>query len=194
MVLPWSLCSVVPSIRCFPTVRSSAVSLLPARWYPSPHSSACLILAWISGLLLSYSGLPSARSHHIQLSFSCWPWFLLIIQGCGIFLCVWGYSVTLPQAQFALSIISDPMHQPGDPEISSPSTGTQHSMVVGRMEKLALGPLSISAWIGWYPCAHVRACHLPPETFPLTNQTHPSSPTSTIIQKFPPHAFPHTAC
>lgn len=29
---------------CFPTVRSSAVSLLPARWYLSPHSSACLII------------------------------------------------------------------------------------------------------------------------------------------------------
>ena len=36
----------------------------------------------------------------------------------------------------------------GDPEVSSPSTGTQHSMVVGRMEKLALGPLSVSTWIG----------------------------------------------
>ena len=101
----------------------------------------------------------------------------------------------LSQARFALSIISDLVHQPGDPEVSSPSAGTQHSMVVGRTEKPASGPPSVSAWIGWYPCAHVQACHSPPETFPLTNQTHPSSsPTSTIIQKFPPRTSPHTAC
>ena len=100
----------------------------------------------------------------------------------------------LSRARFALSIIKDPMHQPGDPEVSSPSTGTQRSMVVGRMETLALGPLSVSPWIGWYPCAHVRACHSPPETLRLTSQTHPSSPTSTIIHKFPPRASPHAAC
>ena len=73
---------------CCTMVRSSVTSLLLAGGYLSPHSSSCPIIGLDLRAAAELFRTAVRKAHHIQLSSSCWPWFLAIIQGCGIFLSV----------------------------------------------------------------------------------------------------------
>lgn len=190
MVPPWSQLSVLASTGALP---SSGFQSSPFCWHAGaqvcvPH--LVWSLAWNSELLLSHSGLPSARSLHIQLSLlqplvlcPCYSPRMWHISLCVSFWegsILWGcLRLDLPSPSRRHIFSGILLFWAG--ELHSASVAQDSSMLrhytsawgtwglspsAGTQPRMVLGPLSNGAQIARYPRVHVQACHPPPEAFP----------------------------